>query len=180
MNSPIINRLYLNFHVAFAAWRRQKLLEAVLAVQVALLLDETDVDEFTFAAWIHAKEVIWAPGFSQSGDKWSSEGKKVTKTKGQKSILFQQISSKKTLQASKNTFMHSYVPCYFAFTFITNRMFAISKPVGNLRYIYVIFHRFVNKSLIVVFFNVRAAISSMNRQFAFIEAEPRWGIVRVR
>jgi hypothetical protein len=48
------------------------LLEAVLAVQVALLLDETDVDEFTFAAGVHAEEVIGAPGTSQSGDEWTS------------------------------------------------------------------------------------------------------------
>jgi hypothetical protein len=50
------------------------LLETVLAVQVALLLDEADVNELALATWVHAEEVSWTPGLAQGGDKRSSEG----------------------------------------------------------------------------------------------------------
>jgi hypothetical protein len=63
---------YLNFSVAFAAWRRQELLETIFAVQVTLFFNEADVNEFTLAAWVHTKEMGWTPGLSQSGDKRSS------------------------------------------------------------------------------------------------------------
>lgn len=68
--------VHLNFSVAFAAWRRQELFEAVLAVQVSLLFNEADVDELTLAAGVDAQEVGWAPGLAQSGDEWASGNEK--------------------------------------------------------------------------------------------------------
>lgn len=63
-----------NLHagVALAADRGQELLEAVLAVQVTLLLDETDVGQRALAVAVVADEVIRAPDATQSGDEWSS------------------------------------------------------------------------------------------------------------
>jgi hypothetical protein len=72
--SFICCKFYLYFSVAFTAWWRQKLLEAVFAVQVTFLLNKTDVDEFTLAAGIHTEEVIGAPGTSQSSNEWASVG----------------------------------------------------------------------------------------------------------
>lgn len=46
--------------------------EAVFAIQVSLLFNEADVDEFTLAAGVHTQEVGWAPGLAQGGDKWTS------------------------------------------------------------------------------------------------------------
>jgi hypothetical protein len=63
---------HLNFSVAFAAWRRQELLEAVFAVQVALLLNEADVHEFALAVGVHAQEVSRAPCLSEGCYEWSS------------------------------------------------------------------------------------------------------------
>jgi hypothetical protein len=63
---------YLNFSVAFAAWWRQELLETVLAIQIAFLLNEADVHKFTSAVGIHAQEVSWAPSFSECSNEWSS------------------------------------------------------------------------------------------------------------
>lgn len=68
-----VQAISLDFSIAFAARRRQELLEAVLAVQVSLLFNEADVDEFTLAAGVDAQEVSWAPGFAQSGDEWTSD-----------------------------------------------------------------------------------------------------------
>lgn len=48
------------------------MLKAVFAIQVTLFFNKSDVNEFTLAAGVHAKEVIGAPGLSQGGDKWSS------------------------------------------------------------------------------------------------------------
>lgn len=64
---------HLDFSIAFAARWCQELFEAVLAVQVSLLFNEADVDEFTLAAGVDAQEVGWAPGLAQSCDEWTSE-----------------------------------------------------------------------------------------------------------
>lgn len=48
------------------------MLEAVLAVQVSLFFNEADVNEFTFAAWVHTEEVVGAPSSAKSGDEWTS------------------------------------------------------------------------------------------------------------
>jgi hypothetical protein len=68
-----IQAISLNFSIAFAAWWRQELLETVLAIQIAFLLNESNVHKFTSAVGIHAQEVGWAPCFSECGNEWSSD-----------------------------------------------------------------------------------------------------------
>uniref|UniRef100_A0AAG5D770 Uncharacterized protein n=1 Tax=Anopheles atroparvus TaxID=41427 RepID=A0AAG5D770_ANOAO len=58
--------------IALRARRCQELLEAVLAVQVSLLLDETDVGQRTLAVSVVADEVIRTPDASQCGNEWTS------------------------------------------------------------------------------------------------------------
>lgn len=68
-----IQAITLDSGVALAAERGQELLEAVLAVQIALLLDESDVGQRAFAVAVVADEVIRAPDASESGDEWTSD-----------------------------------------------------------------------------------------------------------
>uniref|UniRef100_A0A2M4D1M8 Putative secreted protein n=1 Tax=Anopheles darlingi TaxID=43151 RepID=A0A2M4D1M8_ANODA len=68
-----IQAIALNSAIALRAQRGQELLEAVLAVQVTLLLDESDIGQRTLAVGVVADEVIRAPDASQSGDEWSSD-----------------------------------------------------------------------------------------------------------
>lgn len=65
-------RTNLNSGVALAADGGQELLEAVLAVQVTLLLHESDVGQRAFAVAVVADEVIRAPDAAESGDEWTS------------------------------------------------------------------------------------------------------------
>lgn len=67
-----MGRGYLDLASALAASGCQVLLETVLAVQVALLLNESDVLQRTTAVAVHADEVVRAPDASQSRDKGSS------------------------------------------------------------------------------------------------------------
>lgn len=62
---------YLDFASAFAASGRQILLEAILAVEVALLLNEANVLQRTTAVAVHADEVIGAPDATQSRNEGS-------------------------------------------------------------------------------------------------------------
>lgn len=59
---------YLDLSVALGAGRSDKLLEAVLAVQVALLLDETNVGQLATTISVHAHKVVRAPDAAQSSD----------------------------------------------------------------------------------------------------------------
>lgn len=68
-----VEAVALHAGVALAADRGQELLEAVLAVQVTLLLDEADVGQRALAVAVVADEVIRAPDATQSGDEWSSD-----------------------------------------------------------------------------------------------------------
>uniref|UniRef100_T1DPJ7 Putative secreted protein n=1 Tax=Anopheles aquasalis TaxID=42839 RepID=T1DPJ7_ANOAQ len=68
-----IQAIALNSAIALRAQRGQEFLEAVLAVQVTLLLDESDVGQRTLAVGVVADEVIRAPDASQCGDEWSSD-----------------------------------------------------------------------------------------------------------
>lgn len=76
-----ITSMYLNFSVAFVAWWRQELFKAVFAIQVTLLFNEADVNEFTFAAWIHTDEVVRAPDLSQSRNERSPGNLRVKQIK---------------------------------------------------------------------------------------------------
>uniref|UniRef100_A0A2M3ZQS7 Putative secreted peptide n=1 Tax=Anopheles braziliensis TaxID=58242 RepID=A0A2M3ZQS7_9DIPT len=68
-----IQAIALNSAIALRAQRGQKLLEAVLTVQVTLLLDESDVGQRTLAVGVVANEVIRAPDASQCRDEWSCD-----------------------------------------------------------------------------------------------------------
>lgn len=68
-----VQAISLDSDVALAAERGQELLEAVLAVQVALLLDESDVGQRAFAVGVVTDEVIRAPDAAESGDEWTSD-----------------------------------------------------------------------------------------------------------
>uniref|UniRef100_A0A2M4D091 Putative secreted protein n=1 Tax=Anopheles darlingi TaxID=43151 RepID=A0A2M4D091_ANODA len=68
-----IQAIALNSAIALRAQRGQELLEAVLAVQVTLLLDESDIGQRTLAVGVVADEVIRAPDASQSGNEWSCD-----------------------------------------------------------------------------------------------------------
>lgn len=68
-----VQAVSLNSEVALAAHGGQELLEAVLAVQVSLLLDETDVRERALAVGVVADEVIRAPDAAEGGDEWTSD-----------------------------------------------------------------------------------------------------------
>lgn len=68
-----VQAVSLNSGVALAADGGQELLEAVLAVQVTLLLHESDVGQRAFAVAVVADEVIRAPDAAESGDKWTSD-----------------------------------------------------------------------------------------------------------
>lgn len=68
-----VQAVTLDSDVALAAEGGQELLEAVLAVQIALLLDETDVGQWTLAVTVVADEVIRAPDAAKSGDEGSSD-----------------------------------------------------------------------------------------------------------
>lgn len=57
--------------VALVADRGQELLEAVLAVQVTLLLDEADVGQLTLAVGVVADKVVRAPDATQCRDEWT-------------------------------------------------------------------------------------------------------------
>lgn len=63
---------HLNSAIALRAQWGQELLEAVLAVQIALLLDEPNVSERTLAVGVVADEVIRAPDASQRRNERSS------------------------------------------------------------------------------------------------------------
>ena len=58
----------LDLVAAFVAGRGDELLEAVFAVQVALLLDEADVLQGALALGVAAHEVVGAPDLAQGGD----------------------------------------------------------------------------------------------------------------
>lgn len=62
---------YLDLASALAARGCQILLEAVLAVEIALLLNEANVLEWTAAVAVDANEVIGAPDATQGGDEGS-------------------------------------------------------------------------------------------------------------
>lgn len=68
-----VEAIALHTSVTLAADRGQELLEAVLAVQITLLLDEADVGQRALAVAVVADEVIRAPDATQSGDEWSSD-----------------------------------------------------------------------------------------------------------
>lgn len=68
-----VQAVSLNSGVALAADGGQELLEAVLAVQVTLLLHESDVGQRAFAVAVVADEVIRAPDAAESGDEWTSD-----------------------------------------------------------------------------------------------------------
>lgn len=68
-----VQAITLDSLVALAAHWGQELLEAVLAVQIALLLDESDVSQRALAVGIVADEVIRAPDASEGGDEWTSD-----------------------------------------------------------------------------------------------------------
>lgn len=51
---------------------RDVLLEAVFAVELAVLLNEADVLQWTSAGCVHADEVLRAPDAAQSGNERSS------------------------------------------------------------------------------------------------------------
>lgn len=59
--SNSIQAIALDFAGAFAASRSQVLLETVLAVQISLFLDESNVLQWATAIGVYAHEVIWAP-----------------------------------------------------------------------------------------------------------------------
>lgn len=63
---------HLDLASALAAGGRQVLLETVLAVQIALLLNESNVLQRTTAVAVHADEMIRAPDAAQCRDKGSS------------------------------------------------------------------------------------------------------------
>lgn len=63
-----VQAVTLDSGVALAAQGGQELLEAVLAIQIALLLDESDVGQRTLAVGVVADEVIRAPDAAKSGD----------------------------------------------------------------------------------------------------------------
>jgi len=63
---------HLDLAGALAARGSQVLLETVLAVQIALLLNESNVLQGTTAVAIHADEVIRAPDAAQRRDEGSS------------------------------------------------------------------------------------------------------------
>lgn len=65
-------KTHLDLASALAAGGRQVLLEAVLAVQVALLLNEANILQRTTAVAVHADEVIRTPDAAQSRDEGSS------------------------------------------------------------------------------------------------------------
>lgn len=62
---------YLDLASALAARGCQILLEAVLAVEIALLLNEANVLQWTAAVAVDANEVIGAPDATQGGDEGS-------------------------------------------------------------------------------------------------------------
>lgn len=62
----------LHSGVALAADRGQELLETVLAVQITLLLYESDVGQRAFAVAVVADEVVRAPDAAEGGDEWTS------------------------------------------------------------------------------------------------------------
>lgn len=66
-----IQTVTLDFASALAASGRQVLLETVLAVQIALLLNESNVLQRTTAVAVHADEMIRAPDAAQCRDKGS-------------------------------------------------------------------------------------------------------------
>lgn len=68
-----IQAIALNSAIAFRARWCQELLEAVLAVQVSLLLDETNVGQRTLAVSVVADEVIRTPDASQCGNEWTCD-----------------------------------------------------------------------------------------------------------
>lgn len=68
-----VEAVALHSGVALAADRGQELLEAVLAVQVTLLLDEADVGQLTLAVGVVADKVVRAPDATQRGDEWTSD-----------------------------------------------------------------------------------------------------------
>lgn len=68
-----VQAVALDFSVAFTAWRSQKLLKAIFTVQIAFLLDESNVDQFALALWVDAEKVSWTPCFTQCSDEWSSD-----------------------------------------------------------------------------------------------------------
>lgn len=57
--------IHLNLGVALVAWWRQVLLETVLAIQIALLLDKSDVLQWTTAFLTDAHKVVGAPDFTK-------------------------------------------------------------------------------------------------------------------
>lgn len=59
---------HLDLSVALGARGSNVLLEAVLAVQGALLLNETDVGQLATTIAIHADKVVRAPDSTQCGD----------------------------------------------------------------------------------------------------------------
>lgn len=63
---------YLDFGIAFITWWCQVFLEAVLTVEVTLLFNKSNVLQRTPAVLADAHEMIWAPDFSQRGNKWTS------------------------------------------------------------------------------------------------------------
>lgn len=65
-------KTYLDFDIAFGAWRSQKFLETIFAIEFALFLDETDVLQWTTACTVHANKMFRTPNFSQCSDEWSS------------------------------------------------------------------------------------------------------------
>lgn len=66
-----VQAITLDSGVALAAEWGQELLEAVLAVQITLLLDESNVGQRALAVGVVADEVIRAPDASESGDEWT-------------------------------------------------------------------------------------------------------------
>lgn len=68
-----VQAVTLHSGVALAAHGGQELLEAVLAVQVTLLLHEADVGQRALAVAVVADEVVRAPDAAEGGDEWASD-----------------------------------------------------------------------------------------------------------
>lgn len=66
-----VQTITLHSGVALAADGGQELFEAVLTVQVTLLLHESDVGQRAFAVAVVADEVVWTPDTTESGDEWT-------------------------------------------------------------------------------------------------------------
>lgn len=66
-----VQAVTLHSGVALAAHGGQELLEAVLAVQVTLLLHEADIGQRALAVAVVADEVVRAPDAAEGGDEWA-------------------------------------------------------------------------------------------------------------